>query len=410
MSDCIKITPRKLSGIVSAPPSKSVAHRAILCAALSSGDSKILKLSYSDDIRATLSAVSALGAKITDIEGGIEVSGVCKVKKLDNIEIDCNESGSTLRFIIPVALAIGGKISLTGKGRLMERPLDDYFKIFDKDGISYTKKGNSLCLDGKLKGGRYELSGNVSSQYITGLLYGLSMLSVDSEIFITTPLESAAYVEMTIDTMSKFGISIEKSSDLRHFVIKGNQKYESGEYCVEGDFSQAAFYFVANAIGNNIEINGLSDCSAQGDKEIVSIVEEMRTAKSEHTIDVSQVPDLVPILAVLATQTEGITHIVGAKRLRIKESDRLSAISEELRKLGAKIEEKEDSLTIFGKTQLHGGELTAHNDHRIAMSVAIASTVATENITLSGYESVRKSYPDFWEKFQSLGGEIKYVQ
>lgn len=410
MSKSIKIMPRKLSGVVYAPPSKSAAHRAILCAALSSGKTKISNLSYSDDITATLEAMTLLGAEISIQNDCAVISEICKAKELNNIEIDCNESGSTLRFIIPVALAIGGKFSVTGKGRLMQRPLDDYFKIFEKDGISYTKKDDSLHLCGKLKGGKYELSGDVSSQYITGLLFGLSMLSADSEIFITTPLESAPYVEMTIDVMSKFGVKIEKSSDLRHFKIKGGQKFSATDYEVEGDYSQAAFYFVANAIGSNVDVCGLSENSYQGDKEILTIIDAMKKDEKQHTIDVSQIPDLVPVLAVLATQTEGVTNIVGAKRLRMKESDRLSAISTELKKLGANIEEKEDSLTIYGKTQLHGGEVDSHNDHRIAMSLAIASTVATDKIIIHGAESVAKSYGDFWEKFNSLGGEAEYVK
>lgn len=410
MLNSVKITPKKLSGTVSAPPSKSAAHRAILCAALSSGESKISKLSYSDDILATLSAVSVLGAKITTTEDCVEITGICKAQELNNIEICCNESGSTLRFIIPIALALGGSFSVSGKGRLMERPLDDYFKIFDKEGISYTKKDDTLYLSGKLQGGKYELAGDVSSQYITGLLIGLSMLSVDSEIFITTPLESAPYVEMTIEMMSKFGIQIEKSSDLRHFKIKGNQEYRATDYRVEGDYSQAAFFYVANALGCDIDILNITEKSHQGDKEILNIIDTMRKSDAERTIDVSQIPDLVPIITVLATQTTGITHIVGAKRLRIKESDRLSAISTELKKLGAKIEEKEDSLTVFGKTELYGGEVDAHNDHRIAMSLAIASTVSKGEIKLTGYNSVRKSYPDFWEKFEELGGKIEYVK
>ena len=410
MSNYVTIIPKKLSGTVSAPPSKSAAHCAVLCAALSSGESKISKLSYSEDILATLSAVSVLGAKITTTEDCVEITGICKAQELNNVEIYCNESGSTLRFIIPIALAIGGSFSVSGKGRLMERPLDDYFKIFDKEGISYTKKDDTLYLSGKLHGGKYELAGNVSSQYITGLLLGLSMLSVDSEIFITTLLESAPYVEMTIDMMSKFGIQIEKSSDLGHFKIKGNQEYRATDYSVEGDYSQAAFFYVANALGSNIEILNVSDDSYQGDKEILDIIDIMRSSDAERSINVSQIPDLVPIITLLATQTEGITHITGAKRLRLKESDRLSAITTELKKLGAKIEEKEDSLTVFGKTELHGGIVDAHNDHRIAMTMAIASTVTTDEIRLYGYGSVKKSYPDFWEKFEELGGKIEYVK
>ncbi len=409
MYNCVKITPKKLNGIVCAPPSKSVAHRAILSAALASGKSKISNLSYSQDILATLSAICVLGADAVVSDDSVTVNGICKGKSLNGELIDCNESGSTLRFIIPIALAIGGEFAVTGRGRLLERPLDDYYRIFDEKGISYKKEDDKIFFSGKLSSGIYKLSGDVSSQYITGLIYGLSMLEDDSEIFITTPLESAGYVEMTLEMLSNFGIIIEKSDDLRHFYIKGGQCGKAIDLSVEGDYSQAAFYFVANAMGSNTTIEGLNKNSSQGDREIINVIEKLKENKQEHTIDVSQIPDLVPIMTALATQTEGTTHIVGAKRLRIKESDRLSAITNELTKLGAKIEEKEDSLIIYGKTKLTGGEVDSHNDHRIAMSMAIASTVASGDVIIHGADSVKKSYENFWEKFRELGGEIEYV-
>jgi len=410
MYKSVEIIPTKLRGKVCVPPSKSAAHRAILCAAMADGNSVISNVSFSQDILATIGAVRRFGADVSIDGTDVKIYGISKKNKLNDTEIDCNESGSTLRFIIPVALAIGGNFSVTGRGRLMERPLDDYYRIFDKKGISYKKESDRIYFDGRLSSGIYELSGNVSSQYITGLLFALPILSADSEIVITTPLESAGYIKMTIETLASFGIEIESSPDLRHFYIKGNQSYQPCDYTVEGDYSQAAFYFVANELGNSIEVEGLPEKSAQGDRAILDIIKLLKKGDSEHTIDASQIPDLVPILTVLATQTKGITHITGAKRLRIKESDRLAAITNELTKLGARIKEYEDSISIYGKTALHGGEVDSHNDHRISMSLAIASTVASGNVKISGADSVKKSYGDFWEVFSRLGGKISNEQ
>lgn len=407
MYKTVKITPKKLNGKVCAPPSKSAAHRAILCAALADGESHISNLTYSEDISATLSAIENLGAKVSLNGSMATITGMCKGKKLDKQILDCNESGSTLRFIIPIALALGGNFFVSGKGRLMERPLDDYYKIFDSQGIYHKRDNDKIFFEGKLSGGKYELSGNVSSQYITGLLYSLPLLTSDSEIVITTPIESVGYIKMTLQMLEKFGISIKYSDDYRNYYISGNQTYKACNYTVEGDYSQAAFYYVANELGNNIEISGLMEDSLQGDKAILDVINTFKDEKNERTIDVSQIPDLVPIISVLATQTDGVTHIVNAGRLRIKESDRLTAVTQELTKIGAKIDEFNDSLTIYGKTALSGGVVDAHNDHRIAMSLAIASTVASGEIKICGSDSVKKSYKDFWEVFCSLGGEIK---
>lgn len=407
MYKSVRIIPRKLNGKVCAPPSKSAAHRAILSAALSCGESKILNLAYSEDISATLSVIEALGANVRLYGSTAMITGMCKGEQLNKRILNCNESGSTLRFIIPIALALGGNFFVSGKGRLMERPLDDYYKIFDTQGIFHKKENDKIFFDGKLSGGRYELSGNVSSQYITGLLYSLPLLSSDSEIVITTPIESLGYIKMTLQMLEKFGISIKHSDDYRNYHISGSQTYKACDYTVEGDYSQAAFYYVANELGNNLEISGLLTDSLQGDKAILDVINFLKDGKSEHTIDVSQIPDLVPIISVLATQTDGVTHIINAGRLRIKESDRLTAITQELTKLGAKIDEFDDSLTIHGKTTLSGGVVDAHNDHRIAMSLAIASTVACGEIKICGSDSVKKSYKDFWEVFCSLGGIIE---
>lgn len=407
MYKTVKISPKKLTGKVCVPPSKSAAHRALFCSALAEGTSKVSNVSYSQDITATLKALECLVAKI-DTDGSVaSISGLCKGNVLDNVLIDCCESGSTLRFVIPVALALGGSFSVTGRGRLLERPLDDYYKIFDTQGILYKKEENRIYFEGRLSGGVYELSGNVSSQYITGLLLALPLLDSDSEIIITTPLESAGYVNMTLEALSRHGIEIKTSDDLRYFYIKGNQNYKPYDYTVEGDYSQAAFYYVANELRNNIEICGLNENSTQGDKAILDVINVMKTQGCERTIDVSQIPDLVPIMTVLATQTDGITHIVGASRLRIKESDRLAAITTELTKMGAKIDEYEDSITVHGKTRLHGAAVDSHNDHRIAMSLAIAATVSSGEVIITGADSVKKSYADFWDKYAELGGEIE---
>lgn len=407
MEKIVKIIPKKLNGTVCAPPSKSAAHRAILCAALSSGESVISNLSYSEDILATLSAAKSLGAEVHINGDTARIKGICKGKELDDVLIDCSESGSTMRFIIPIALAIGGNFSVTGRGRLLQRPLDDYYRICDEKSISHKMEDDRIAFSGKLTAGKCELSGNVSSQYITGLLFALPLLASSSEIVITTPLESTGYVSMTIEMLSNFGIKIKASEDLRHFYICGNQTYKPFDYFVEGDYSQAAFYFVANELGNNIKIKGLLKNSAQGDKAVLGVIDYMKNTKEERTIDVSQIPDLVPIISLYATQLDGVTNIVGAKRLRIKESDRLASTTQELSKLGAKIEENEDSLVIYGKTALKGAKAYAHNDHRIAMTLAVASTVTTGCVEILGADSVKKSYQDFWEKFCELGGCVE---
>ncbi len=408
MKSIITVTPGLLSGKVDAPPSKSAAHRAILCAALSQGTSEIQNIAYSQDILATISAVRALGATVIENGSTLTVTGAPFQNSLSGTDIFCNESGSTLRFIIPLALSLGGSFSVSGAGRLMQRPLDDYFRICDEKGIHYEQQENCVSFCGKLTGGTYFLSGNVSSQYITGLLLALPLLHENSKIQITTPVESVGYIDLTLDMMKQFGVNVNVSADYREYTISGNQRYQSQNITVEGDFSQAAFYLVANEIGSNIFVDGLDLSSVQGDKAILSIIRNMREERECHTIDVSQVPDLVPILSVLAAKSSGTTRIVGAARLRLKESDRLSAVTEELTKLGAEIKEFDDSLEIRGNTAFTGGEVYSHNDHRIAMSLAIAATTASGNVIISGADSVKKSYGDFWEKFEMLGGVIKY--
>ena len=409
MSKTIAVHPSKLSGEIIVPPSKSAAHRALICAHLAEGESKISNIALSEDIKATLTALNTLGAAVKTEKDTVYVSGGYGEKKFLNKDIFCNESGSTLRFIIPILLTYGGEFCLTGAGRLMERPLDDYYRIFDEKNISYKKQDNKLFISGKLTPGKYYLSGDVSSQYISGLLFALPLLEGDSEIVITTPIESIGYIDMTIEMLSKFGVEIEKTEDYRNYKILGNQSYKPQNITVEGDYSQAAFYLVANELGNNVDVKGLKENSTQGDKKILEIIDEMRINKPVHTIDVSQIPDLVPILSVLAAKTNGTTHIVGAKRLRLKESDRLHTVYLELKKLGVDIKENNESLEITGPNEFTGAITDSHNDHRIAMSLAIASTCAEDTVTICGADSVKKSYGDFWDKFKGLGGVVEYV-
>ncbi len=417
--DTVVIQPGKLAGRVTVPPSKSVAHRLLLCAALSQGTSRITNVALSEDIAATLRAVRALGAAAEPCADGHAVTGMGGAGALSDAVIDCNESGSTLRFLIPIALALGGRFTVTGKPRLLERPLDAYFAICDQDGIAYARTPDGITFSGRLRGGDYTLPGNVSSQYVTGLLLALPLLSADSTIHIAGPLESRGYVDLTLEAMAAFGVGVENQA-YQTFHIKGGQTYIPRDARVEGDFSQAAFFLVAGALGSDVTVTGLSPQSAQGDRAITDILRVMGAeiaaadgAFAAHArplagrrIDVCQIPDLVPVLAVLAAGAAGTTELYNAARLRIKESDRLQTTALELGKLGADITEGHDSLIIHGTGRLSGGVCDAHNDHRIAMALAVASTIADGPVTVTGSACVRKSYANFWADFAMLGGNI----
>lgn len=416
----IWINPTKLGGQVKVPPSKSVCHRVLICAALSEGISNITNVDFSEDIEATCGALESLGVVIEKRKDFLSINGnpnLC-VKKSN---VHCFQSGSTLRFLIPLAATLGQEITFTGDGKLVERPLNVYYDIFKNQKISYNTQGGKLPLtiNGKLNSGSYKVSGDVSSQFITGLLFALPLLKGDSKIEITTELQSKPYVDITIDILEKFGVYVDGSS-YKEFIIKGNQAYKKMDCDIEGDFSQAAFWLVIGALGKGITCRGLDIDSLQGDKIIVHILEKMGVqieeggnyikAKPSKTsgvvIDVSQCPDLVPVLAALASVSSGTTEIINAGRLRIKESDRLKAITSELNKIGAQVIEKEDCLIIHGKEKLRGGKVNSWKDHRIAMALASVSSRCMEPLVIEGAEYVRKSYPGFWEDFRSLGGRI----
>ena len=418
----IKINPNKLMGSIKVPPSKSLGHRSIISASLSKGVSKISNVQFSKDIIATIEIMEKLGAKIQRYDDEVIIDGSSMFENLtDGLELECNESGSTLRFLIPVALVKDGTYEFKGKGKLVTRPLKPYYDIFDEKGIEYSTSegGLPLKIKGSLKCGVYSLRGDISSQFITGLLFALPLLDGNSKIIITTALESKGYIDLTLDVLKTFGIFIE-NEDYKVFNIRGGQSYNSKNFYIEGDYSQGAFYLVAGAIGCNINCEGLNEASLQGDKEIINILKKMGckfeicksyikalpSNTSGIDIDVSQCPDLVPILAVLASLSKGTTRILNAKRLRIKECDRLSATASELNKIGANITELEDSLIIEGVSGFNGGHVNSHNDHRIVMALAIAATRASGEIFIDNYNAIEKSYPNFFDDYIKLGGDI----
>lgn len=404
--DNILIKPTKLSGEVTIPPSKSMAHRAIICAALSNGKSVIDNIDLSDDIRATINAVKNMGADISIKDRRIEICGIFKSPVKDDFVIDCNESGSTLRFFVPITMLFDVNKTFIGKGNLGKRPLDVFYNIFDKQGIeySYAKDILNLSIKGKLKPDVFKVRGDISSQFITGLLFALPLLNHESRIIITSKLESKSYLDLTLFMLQKFGIEI-INKDYKEFIIKGNQEYKAIDYTVEGDYSQAAFFLCANYLGNNIEIKGLDENSLQGDKEVIKWLKVLKEDKNK-VIDATNCPDIIPILTVCAALTNGKTEIINAGRLRIKECDRLHAIVSELNKLGANITEHEESLMINGVKHLKGCVVDSHQDHRISMSLAIASCLAQGDVIIKDYMCVKKSYPNFYEDFKKLGGNI----
>ena len=431
----VMIQPFSLNGKVKIPPSKSLCHRVIIAAALSNGECVLHNIYMSLDIIATCEIMEKLGAKIKQIPEGLLINGkgVLELFNRENennefvenktvhYEMQCNESGSTLRFLIPIAMHTVGKITFKGRGKLIQRTLRPYYEIFDKQNIKYsTDRGNlPLTIDGSLNPGIFELRGDISSQFITGLLYALPLLKGDSIIVVTTKMESIGYIDLTLDVLSKFGINIENNNYMK-FKIKGNQNYEKTECTVEGDFSQAAFYLAAGVLGGEVQCFNLNMESLQGDRVIVDIIKNMggeiklvdgvlKASKSDlkgTIIDVSQCPDLLPIVAVLGALSFGTTEIINASRARIKESDRIKAIATELNKIGAEVVEREDSLLIHGKPWLKGGIVNSWNDHRIAMAMAIASIRCTEKLIIQDSGAVKKSYPDFYEDFKSLGGKV----
>lgn len=407
------ITPTKLKGTVAIPPSKSLAHRAIICACLACGKSIVSNVALSDDIVATIECMRSLGAKIVVKDGVLEIDGN-SAKASADLTFDCKESGSTLRFILPIALALNsGKNTFVGRGKLGERPMTIYRDICKEQGVEYVDKSLlnanhllDLSVKGELKSGEYHVDGGVSSQFITGLLFALSLLDGDSKIIVEGQLQSVGYLHLTLSALKDYGIDVVCDGNV--FYIKGGRRYQACDYRIEGDYSQEAFYEVANYLGSEVVMQGLNADSLQGDKVIVDFVSRLKSADESEvlTFDGGNCPDVIPVFALACCLRRGHTDIVNISRLKIKECDRLSATAQELGKLGAKITQGEDYLSIDGVDRLRGGVVDSHGDHRMAMMLAIASTVADGEVEISGAQSVSKSYPNFFDHFVSLGGKV----
>jgi len=411
----IKVVERFPDGLVTPPPSKSLGHRAVISAALAAfgdapGESEVRNLGNSEDITATLLGVRALGAQ-WEIRG--DHLYVPKGRGKREAKVDCGESGSTLRFLLPIAALEEGETVFTGRGRLLERPLDVYDGVFAQGGVEFTHNRNEARVRGPLRGGVYSLPGNVSSQFVSGLLFALPLAEEDSEIRLTTSLESGAYVDLTLDVIRSFGVKIEQK-DAASYRIKGGQVYLPRIYEVEADYSQAAYFLSAAALGRKVKCKGLNPESRQGDRAILRVLREMGAEilwkddivsvqareLAAVTVDAREIPDLIPPIAVLCSLGQGTSKIVNAGRLRLKESDRLHAMARELAKLGAQVIEGEDSLIITGAPRLKGGQADAWGDHRIAMSMALAAIRCDGPVELTGWQSVKKSYPNFWCDFE----------
>ncbi len=397
----------RLSGSIRAMPSKSSLQRLLLCAALAPGESIVSPASSADDIAAALNVLSFLGANASRRSDGfvIESAGPRPVRG----RVDVIESGTVLRLALPVVLACGGDALIEGREGLAKRPMGVYDEAFAGKGVELERTGpGSLPLraKGKLKNGEFKLRGDVSSQFVSGLLLALPILEGDSRIVLTTPLESAGYVEMTLAAMAEAGVSAERakpgsSPDFPHggWLIPGKQAYAAGARDAESDWSNAAFWIVAGAIGAGVRVEGLDLRSVQPDKRVVDIV-----AQSPREVDVSECPDLLPILSVWAGLSGHEVFIRGAARVRLKECDRVAAMARELDAIGGRVEELPDGLRIEPVDAYSGGRASGWNDHRVVMALAIASLRSKDDVIIEGAEAVRKTYPAFWEDFRSLGG------
>ena len=421
----IRITKPIQGGKVKAVASKSDAHRLLICAALADGDTFVACPSRSEDIDATARCLKALGATVNYDQNGFFVTPInTSSKKEERLSLDCGESGATLRFMLPVCGALGMKVSILMEGRLPARPLGALYDEMVANGCVLSEQGISpLHCEGQLKSGTYTIPGDISSQYISGLLLALPLLPGESKICVTGVLESRPYVDMTLDSLRSFGVSIFEE-DKQTFRIPGSQIFRSPKtLSVDGDWSNAAFWLCAGAIGPEITCTGLNLNSKQGDRAVIEILKRFGaevciendsvTVSPGHLrgldINAENTPDLVPILAAVASVAEGTTIIRNAKRLRIKESDRLHSITTSLNLLGAQITERPDGLEIIGKKILSGGTTKSFGDHRIAMTTAILSTVCSGEVILTNAEAVNKSYPGFFKDFLALGGVCSEV-
>ena len=392
----ICITPKKLYGNINAIPSKSQAHRMLICAAFSDQPTTLICPETNRDIEATANCLTALGAGITWLSNGYRVKPIEEVPF--RASLPCQDSGSTLRFLLPIAGALGVDTVFQMTGRLPQRPLTPLWEEMERMGCTLTRPtADTIRCTGRLRSGVYAINGTVSSQFITGLLFALYLLPGQSRLQVLGKLESAPYVSMTLAAMERFGISC------NDYCFPGNGRFHSpGTVTVEGDWSNAAFFLAAQALGSPIQVGNLNPDSPQGDRACARLLPEL---KDNLTISAADIPDLVPILAVTAAANQGAVF-TDIGRLRLKESDRVASVMDMLRALGGQAEADETTLTVYG-TGLHGGTVDSRNDHRIAMSAAIAATVCDSPVTILGAQCVEKSYPKFFTDYTSLGGQYE---
>ena len=418
-----RITPAKIdSGNITIPPSKSLAHRAIICACLAPGRSVISNIDYSVDIRATIEGMRHLGASIKEDKDTLFIDGI-ETFQYDGDVVNCHESGSTLRFFLPLFSLTGKRATFSGSKRLIERPQNVYEMLFQEQGIDCVRTYPNIIIDGRLKPGELTLKGNVSSQFITGLLFALPLLEADSKIHIEPPFESRSYVDLTIQMLKRFQIIVEYE-DAYTLAIKGNQQYQPTDVLVEGDYSQLVFWASLGVLNHSVETHGLDLHSLQGDKKTIDIFQSMNAGikvlddgyqfcpgtLNGTVIDLNDCPDLGPMLFALATQANGKTTFQNAGRLRIKESDRIEAMETELKKLGCSISSTFGTVTITGPVKLQGNvTLHGHNDHRIVMALSILATIADEPITIDDAQAISKSYPGFFKDLASCGIFIEFA-
>ena len=395
----IELKPGRAHGTVAAPPSKSMAHRLLLCAALAEGVSTVRGIAESEDMLATLDCIRALGADWTrtgdtvTVRGGLHPTGR---------PFPCRESGSTLRFFIPAALLSGGEAVFTGTQRLMERGVGVYEAVFAEKGIAVEKQAARLTLRGRLSAGAYTLPGNVSSQFISGLLFALPLLDADSSLTILPPVESRPYLELTRAAQRTFGVFSEERGEDRIF-LPGRQRYHAAQAVAEGDWSNAAALLALNALGGTVTVTGLDAQSLQGDRACVDHLAALERPGA--ALDLSACPDLAPVLFAVAAAKDG-AHFTGTRRLRIKESDRAQAMAQELEKFGIRVRVEENAVTVFpGALHTPSEPLDSHNDHRIVMALALLCTQTGGEITNA--EAVKKSYPSFFDDLRRLGLEVR---
>jgi len=396
----VSITPGKANGLIQAPPSKSMAHRMLIGAGLAKGISIINNITLSEDIKATLSVLKALGSEYKIEGNSVVMKGIGHGNLKTEEVLDCRESGSTLRFFIPLLLTGGQRTKFIGAKRLMERPLTIYENICKEQGVFHQRTEEALVLEGVLKATHFKVPGNVSSQFVTGLLYALPLLEEDSVVEVLPPIESKAYIDMTLEALKYYGICIERKENT--FFIAGGQTYVARDCVVEGDYSNAAFLEAFNLIGGNVSVEGLKEDSLQGDRIYKKYYELLKNENP--VLDIAECPDLGPILMGMAAALHG-AKITGTRRLKIKESDRGAVMAEELLKFGIKTKVLENEIIVFeGELREPNEILCSHNDHRIVMTLTTLCTIIGGMI--DGAEAVRKSFPDYYDVIKNLGIQV----